>query len=152
MNMAMLPRSYFPPEAAVKILFIGKALQILRRRYGPTMAVQDPGALSDAARQFRQHQALFGQFFVALKSRPRFNVYVLGKAIEKIRRIVAKHLWRVVVSDFLFLALPANASDSSVAALAGARGRVVATTAVIERLVSHGQGTLFPGLCLTFIY
>ena len=100
MNMAMLPRSYFPPEAAVKILFIGKALQILRRRYGPTMAVQDPGALSDAARQFRQHQALFGQFFVALKSRPRFNVYVLGKAIEKIRRIVAKHLWRVVVSVF----------------------------------------------------
>ena len=110
MNMAMLPRSYFPPEAAVKILFIGKALQILRRRYGPTMAVQDPGALSDAARQFRQHQALFGQFFVALKSRPRFNVYVLGKAIEKIRRIVAKHLWRVVVSDFLFVALPVNAS------------------------------------------
>lgn len=104
MNMAMLPKSYFPPEAAAKILFIGKALQILRRRYGAVTALpeaRDPAhALgpSDAAHQFRRHEALFGRLFAALKRRPQFDVYVLGKAIEQMRRIVAKHLWRVVVS------------------------------------------------------
>ena len=100
MNVSMLPKSYFPPEAAAKILFIGKALQILRRRYRKTAALQHPDAKApaDATRAFNQHLLLFGQIFAALKQRPRFDAYVLGKAIEQIRRIVAKHLWRVVVS------------------------------------------------------
>ena len=97
MNVAMLPKSYFPPEAAAKILFIGKALQILRRRYREVFGGPTAPAPAHAAQQFRQHEALFGRIFAALKRRPQFDVYLLGKAIEQIRRIVAKHLWRVVV-------------------------------------------------------
>lgn len=80
-NYAMLPEMYLPIDVAETILFIGKAVQVLKESAPEVVAADE------------EHIAAV---ITALRARPIFNLFILQKALDTIRQVVSSHLWNVV--------------------------------------------------------
>jgi len=81
-NYDMLPNTYIPVGVAETLLFIGKAVQVLKEA-APHVVAADEGHVAAV--------------ITALRSRPTFNLFILQKALETIRQVVSHHMWDVVV-------------------------------------------------------
>lgn len=80
-NYEMLPDMYLPLQVAETLLFIGKAVQVLKQA-SPHIVAAD--------------EAHIAAIIAALRKRDTFNLFLLQKALDTIRQVVSNHLWDVV--------------------------------------------------------
>eukprot|EP01028_Stygiella_incarcerata_P005405 TRINITY_DN2285_c0_g1_i2.p2 TRINITY_DN2285_c0_g1~~TRINITY_DN2285_c0_g1_i2.p2 ORF type:complete len:466 (-),score=135.08 TRINITY_DN2285_c0_g1_i2:1110-2507(-) len=90
-NLELLP-SFVRLPVSEKILFVGKAIRVLRT----SREVRDGASLRD-------DELMFLERFHQLRTAVDFDILEFERAVDEIRGIIASHLWTLVVvnSDFI---------------------------------------------------
>ena len=86
LKFSMLPRSFLPARLAEKILFVGKAVHIVRRS-------------SSADWRSQSQENMYAKMFLSLRDHPQLRIMDLEQAVDRVQNFMATQLLHLILLE-----------------------------------------------------
>ena len=95
LKFSMLPRSFLPARLAEKILFVGKAVHIVRRSRRGSSGNEN----NNVGWRSQSQKNMFAKMFLSLRDHPQLRIMDVEQAVDRVQNFMATQLLHLILLE-----------------------------------------------------